>query len=182
MNQTKIIGALLLLLPVLGGCQTLDSLLQVQKPTASLNGVSFGQVSLDAAELLFDVEIHNPYTLDLPLLNVDYDLKTDGQALLTGAAEVATTIPAKSSQAVTLPVSFNYVDLLRAMMSLKDVRPGSQIPYAAKAGLSVDSPVGGTIRLPLKKEGTLNMPTLEDAAGTNWMELLQTGKKLIDQQ
>jgi LEA14-like dessication related protein len=157
--------------------------MQYEKPTATLNGVSFGQVSLDAAELLFNVEIHNPYALDLPLLNVDYDLQSDGQALLNGAADVATTIPAKSAKTVTLPVNFKYLDLLKALTSLKDVRPGSQIPYVAKVGLSVDSPVGGTIRLPLTKEGTLDVPTIEDAAGTNWMDLLRSGKKLmIDQE
>lgn len=167
---------------VLGGCETLNSLMQYEKPTASLNGVSFGEVSLEAAEILFDVEIRNPYALDLPLLNVDYDLKSGDQALLNGAADVATTIPAKSVKVVTLPVNFKYLDLLKALTSLKDVRPGSQIPYFAKVGLSVDSPVGGAIRLPLTKEGTLNVPTVEDAAGTDWMELLRSGKKLMINQ
>lgn len=183
MNRTIIVWTLLLWLPILSGCETLNSLMQYEKPTARLNGVSFGQVSLDAAELLFDVEVKNPYALDLPLLNVDYDLQSDGQALLNGAAEVATTIPAKSSQAVTLPVNFKYLDLLGALTSLKDVRPGSQIPYTAKVGLSVDAPGVGTMRLPLTKAGTLNIPTIEDAAGTNWMDLLRSGRMLlIDQE
>ena len=166
----------------LSGCDTLNSLMQYEKPTASLNGVSFGEVSLESAQLLFDVDIKNPYALGLPLLNVDYHLQTGEKPLLNGAADVATTIPAKSTKAVTLPVNFKYLDLLKALTSLKDVRPGSQIPYAAKVGLSVDSPVGGTIRLPLAKKGMLNVPTIEDAAGTNWMELLRSGKKLMINQ
>jgi len=165
---------------MLGGCETLDSLLQYEKPTATLNGVSFGDVSLEAAEVLFDVQIRNPYALDLPLLNVDYDLQSDGHALLNGKADAATVIPAKSAQAVTLPVTFNYRDLLGALAFLKDVRPGSQIPYTAAVGLSVDTPVAGPLRLPLSKDGTLTIPTLQDAAGADWQELLQSGRNLLN--
>ena len=182
--MSKVFNPILMLsVLVLGGCETLNNLMLFEKPTASLNGVSFGEVSLEAAEILFDVEIRNPYALNLPLLNVDYDLQSGDQALLNGAADVATTIPSKSVKVVTLPVNFKYLDLLKALSSLKDVRPGSQIPYSAKVGLSVDSPVGGEIRLPLTKEGTLNVPMIEDATGTDWIRLLRSGKKLlIDQE
>lgn len=162
----------------LGGCDTLNSLMQYEKPTANLMGVSFGDVSLKEAQLLFNVEIKNPYALALPLLNVDYDLQSAGQPLLDGKADLATTIPAKSARVVTLPVSFKYTDLLNAITSLKDVRPGSQIPYTAKVGIGLDSPVVGNIRLPLTKEGTLDVPTIEDIAGTDWKELLKDGKYL----
>ena len=173
---TLVLAAFLMLF--LGGCDTLNSLMQYEKPTANLTGISFGNVSLDAAELLFDVEIKNPYALGLPLLNVDYDLQSSGQALLNGKADLATTIPAKSSKVVTLPVSFKYLDLLNALTSLKDVRPGSQIPYTAKVGLGIDSPVVGNMRLPLTKEGMLDVPTVEDIAGTDWKKLLKDGKYL----
>ena len=163
---------------LLSGCDTLNSLMQYEKPTANLTGVSFGEVSLKEAQLLFNVEIKNPYALDLPLLNVDYDLQSDGLPLLNGKADLASAIPAKSSKVVTLPVSFKYLDLLNAVASLKDVRPGSQIPYTAKVGLGIDSPVAGNIRLPLNKEGTLNIPTAQDMAGTDWKKLLQDGKYL----
>ena len=159
-----------------GGCETLNSLMQYEKPTATLTGVSFGTVSLNAAELLFDVEIKNPYALPLPLLNVDYDLQSGDNPLLMGKADLATTIPAKSSKVVTLPVSFDYLDLLSALKSLKGVRPGSQIPYTAQVGLGLDSPVVGAMRLPLSKEGTLTVPTVKDMVGTGWKELLQNVK------
>lgn len=37
---------------------------------------------------------------------------------------------------------------------------GSKIPYSAELGLSVDTPALGLIRLPLKKEGELVLPTV----------------------
>ncbi len=170
--------AVLMSLILFSGCQALDSLMQYEKPTASLAGVSFGDVSLNEAQLLFNVEIKNPYALDLPLLNVDYDLQSSGHPLLNGKADLATTIPAKSSKTVTLPISFKYLDLLSALSNLKDVRPGSQIPYTAKVGLGLDSPIVGNMRLPLNKEGTLKVPTVEDMAGTDWKKLIESGKYL----
>lgn len=179
MNKKWITAVLLTVsMFLLFGCDTLNSLMQYEKPTANLTGVSFGDVSLKDAQLLFDVEIKNPYALDLPLLNIDYDLQSGGLPLLDGKADLASAIPAKSSKIVTLPVSFKYLDLLNAIASMKDVRPGSQIPYTAKVGLGIDSPVTGNIRLPLNKAGTLEVPTVEDMAGIDWKKLLQDGKYL----
>ena len=175
----RTITVLLAMLAVLSsGCDTLNSLMQYEKPTANLTGVSFGDVSMDAAQLLFDVEINNPYALSLPLLDVDYVLQTGGNPLLSGSADLATTIPAESSKVVTLPVAFNYADLLTAMKSLKDIRPGSQIPYAANVGLGIDSPVLGAMRLPLKKEGTLDVPTVEEMMKIDWQGLIKDSKIL----
>ena len=60
---------------------------------------------------------------------------------------------------MSLPAKINYLDMLRA---LKSIRPGSKIPYKADLGLSVNTPSLGLIRLPLKKEGEVVLPTLSD--------------------
>jgi len=69
-------------------------------------------------------------------------------------------VPAKSSTTVSLPATINYIEMLKA---LKGVRPGSKIPYGAELGLSVDTPALGVIRLPLRKEGELVLPTISGA-------------------
>lgn len=171
-------GVLTTAMLVFSGCDTLNSLIQLEKPTASLTGVSFGDVSLKQAELRFDVEIKNPYSVALPLLNLDYSLQSGGLPLLVGKADIASTIPAKSSKVVTLPANFKYLELLNALRAFKDVQPGSQIPYIADLGLSIDSPVAGTLRLPLSKQGTLTIPTVEDITDMDWRKLLQEGRYL----
>ena len=85
---------------VLSGCDALNSLMQYEKPTATLTDVSFGEVSLESAQLLFDVDIKNPYSMGLPLLNVDYDLQTSGNPLLKGAADLASVGPRRRTQQV----------------------------------------------------------------------------------
>ena len=49
------------------------------------------------------------------------------------------------------------------LKALKGVRPGSKIPYGAELGLSVDTPAMGLIRLPLKKDGELILPSISGA-------------------
>jgi LEA14-like dessication related protein len=131
--------------------------LKLKKPAAQLTGVKFEEVKLDSAMLLFDVEVDNPYPVALPLTDFDYGLSTGAQTFLSGHANSKTTVPAKSTRIVTLPATINYMEMLRA---LKGVRPGSKIPYKAALGLSVNAPAWGRIRLPLKKEGELVLPSV----------------------
>jgi LEA14-like dessication related protein len=147
------------------GCETMQHGLNLKKPTAQMTGLKFENVKLNSATLLFDVEVHNPYPVALPLMNLDYGLSSGAEPFLTGSADLQTTVPAKSKKTVSLPANINYLDMLRA---LKAIRPGSKIPYKADLGLSVDTPALGLIKLPLKKEGEVVLPTL---SGTNINDL-----------
>jgi LEA14-like dessication related protein len=159
------------------GCAQMREMLDLQTPQGRVTGVSLHDVSLEAATLLFDVEVENPYAVPLPLANLDYSLASAGQAFLAGKAALQGTVPAGSTKTVKLPAKVTFIELLKAV---KDVRPGSLVPYLAELGLSVDVPSAGPLRLPLKKEGKLPVPaapeveiksidwskmTLDEAAG-----------------
>jgi len=141
------------------GCETIQHALSLTKPTARMTGLKFQDVKLDSATLLFDVEVDNPYSVALPLLNLDYELSSGADPFLTGSADLQTTVPATSKKTVSLPANINYLNMLKA---LKGIRPGSKIPYKADLGLSVDAPALGLMRLPLKKEGEIVLPTVSD--------------------
>ena len=160
----KLLNILILLLLFLmtfffTSCETMNQVLNLQKPTARMTGLKFENVMLDSATLLFDIEVDNPYPVALPLMNLDYGLSSGAEPFLTGSAELQTTVPAKSKKTVSLPANINYLDMLKA---LKGIRPGSKIPYKADLGLSVDAPALGLMRLPLKKEGEIVLPTVSD--------------------
>ena len=142
------------------GCESLQQVLNLQKPTAQLVGVKFGGVSLEGAQLIFDVDINNPYPAPLPLLNIDYNLTSRDSNLFSGSADLEGTIPAKSSRVLSLPVNIKYLDLIKAF---KDIRPGSAIPYKADIGLGLDAPALGKLRLPLDRQGILNVPDIPEA-------------------
>jgi len=160
MNRKRFFVLAVALVPVFSaGCETMQEALNLKKPSARLTGLKFEDVKLDAAILLFDVEVDNPYPIALPLMNLDYGLSSGAQPFLTGRTALQTIVPARSKKTVSLPASINYMDIFRA---LRGIRPGSRIPYKADLGLSVDTPALGLIRLPLKKEGELVLPTVSD--------------------
>ena len=144
--------SLVALLSLLGGCGLLE-----QKPTARIVGMSLQDVNLQDATVAFDVEVSNPYAVPLPMVNVDYALARQGGAsFLTGEAPLQGTVPAGGSRRVTIPARVVYSQLLNV---LQNVRPGQVLPYAAEMGLSLDAPAVGALRVPLRKEGNLPIPT-----------------------
>lgn len=159
---------------MLAGCDAMQAL-GLQKPTAQLKGLRFDKVSLEAATLVFDVEVDNPYPVALPLTNMDYGLTSNAKPLLSGKADAAGSIPARSSQTLSLPVSVSYLDLFNAF---KGIKPGVSIPYKAEMGLSMDTPALGNLRLPLQKAGELAVPSIPDLNSIDWKsKILDTIKK-----
>jgi LEA14-like dessication related protein len=147
------------------GCDTLQNM---QKPKASLKGVKLADISLESASLLFDVEIANPYSVDLPMVNVDYGVVSNANKLFSGKADITGIVPANSTKMISLPAKVSYMDVARAF---KGVSPGSKIPYQADVGLSVNAPVLGVIRLPLNKTGELDVPAIPKASDIEKMLL-----------
>jgi len=165
---TLFVGSLLLI--PLGSCSEVQNILNIQKPTASLKGFSFGDVSLDAATLLFDVEVKNPYPVDMPLLDMKYQLNSNGNKLFDGITQAAGSIAAKDSKVIPIEANISYLDLVKA---LKDVRPGSVIPYDANVELNVDAPGLGVVPIPIGKKGKVQVPDIPNTKDVNWGDLLQ---------
>ncbi len=154
MKTTRLIAMFAVLLPAfLSGCQTLEQ--AFLKPTASVKDITFGKISLESATLLFDIELENPYTFDLPLLNITYAVSSEEQLLFSGGADLQTMVPAKSKQTVSLPVQVGYKDVFNAF---RGFATKLKIPYEAEVGLSFDTPVAGKISIPLKKTGQISVP------------------------
>jgi LEA14-like dessication related protein/precorrin-6B methylase 2 len=151
---TKKILLLVLTLGLLGGCETKPEAVSVKKPTAQMMGLALKNVKPNAATLIFDVEVDNPYPVGLPLTSLSYTLASDANTFTSVADELQTTVPANSKQTVSLPAKVNY----RGMLKTLGVKPGSKISYKAELLLSVDAPGLGSVQLPLSNEGELALP------------------------
>jgi LEA14-like dessication related protein len=140
------------------------------KPTAEITGVKLDKLSLDKADLTVDVNVHNPYSFDLPLANADYAMSSGGSEFLTGSAELQGTIPAMGSKIVSVPVSVPFLNLLKAVMGIK---PGKVISYETDLKLWVNVPAVGPVGVPLKHESKLPVPALPEisVAGIKWEKL-----------
>lgn len=153
-----IAGIITLLATFTGGCQAMQGYLKdAQKPSARVVGTHLADLKPDAADLVFDVEVTNPYSAALPLTNLDYALASGGKPFLTGKAPVQGNVPANGTKTVSLPARMNFAQVLQA---LEGVRPGAVVPYDADLRLSADAPVVGTVTLPLKKSGQVPIPAV----------------------
>ena len=148
-----LVAVVLALLPA--GCAELRRTLGIDTPSAKVVGMNLKDIGVEAATLVFDVEVTNPLAVPLPLANLDYALASGGQGFLSGKAPLEGTVPAGGARSLQLPVQIRYAELLKA---LSGVQPGTVVPYEAEVGLSVEPPAGGPLRLPLKKEGQVPVP------------------------
>jgi LEA14-like dessication related protein len=141
---------------LVAGCQTLESILQTApKPAARIIGTELKNLSLDRIDLVFNVEVANPYAVDLPLLDLAYNVSSGGTSLLQGSIKPSGAVPARGTSVIQLPARITFASLIR---TLKGVRPGSVVPYKADLTLGVDAPVVGRLTLPLSKSGELPVP------------------------
>ncbi len=163
--------SILILAFFMTSCASISEILaNSDKPTVKIIGTKLQDLTLEKVNLMFDVEIHNPYSLPLPLSNLQYSLTSKGEKFLDGKADVQGLIPAQNSKVVQIPVGIPFVPVLQA---LKQVKPGAVVPYDAKLDLSVDAPGVGPINLPLEKEGELPIPAIPKVELTNiqWQEM-----------
>ena len=153
------------------GCEAVQAVLSSDlRPTASVKGARLGDLNLDGAQLLFDVEVSNPYSVPLPLLDVMYTLSSDGNQFLTGQADVGGTIPANGSKTVSLPAAVEFAKLLNV---LKNVKPGSVVPYTATMEFGADAPGVGRIGVPVTRKGELPVPSVPrvELTSVRWKDL-----------
>jgi LEA14-like dessication related protein len=168
-NKFAVVIVVALLLVSAGGC--------TQKPTAAITGMKLQGMSLTDVTMLFDVKVDNPYLVALPLGNLDYALASQGQQFLNGDSKIQGTIPAQGSKTLPVPVKVNFLKLINAV---KGARPGASIPYKADMGLSLDVPIMGAMRVPMSKEGSLDIPTKADMLNKAKASLLDRLKGMAE--
>ncbi|MBI1369549.1 MAG: hypothetical protein GC162_12955 [Planctomycetes bacterium] len=163
---------------LVGGCKSMESMLGSQKPSASVQDVHFSNLSMDHVDVVFDVKIDNPYSLPLPLVDLDYALASGDSPFLDGKADVGGTVPANGSRTVQLPATISFTKLLSAV---KNVKPGSLVPYKAQLNLKADAPVVGPMTLPISKSGEVPVPAVPqvELAGVEWKNLSLTSAAAV---
>ena len=133
------------------------SAMQLQKPTAAVTGMQVQGVDSNGFTMNFDVDVSNANSVALPLAATDYKIGLAGVNIVQGKAKPEGSIPANGSRSISLPVTLTYENLLAAEQAI--VKTGGDVPYALDAGLSLDtgSPLMGSVRVPLKYDGTLKL-------------------------
>ncbi len=160
---------------VLVGCAAVREIASqaLARPSADVTGVRLTNVTLSSADLAFDVAITNPMSVPVPLVDVAFSLASSGSPFVEGVTAFDRSIGAGATETVTLPVSLDYVELVRTLAS---VRPGQVVPYDASLTLSLSIPGGQALRLPLSRRGEVPVPDAPDVgiSGIRWDELSLT--------
>lgn len=166
LKKTSVVKAVLLLASLaagfwMTGCSAIG-MAGIEEPDVRLMGVDVGSLALDSAELLFDFEVDNPNTRALVLDGVAYRLNLEGERLLDGRRGQRLEIAARDRSRVTLPVIVRYEDLARALRSLRQEKRPS---YELQADFEFDTPILGTLVVPVTQKGRVPLDRLTGLLG-----------------
>ena len=141
-------------------------------------------LSLNSLDLVFDIEITNPYGVKLPIVELNYAVGSGELQLLQGGITTLENVPANGSRVIQVPAS---LDFAAALQTLSNVSPGSILPYHAEINIAVDAPFIGAINLPLKHEGEIPIPAVPyislasfDVGVMTWDEVRATAKLRVE--
>lgn len=132
------------------GCASLSEI--VERPTARVVAGEITSLSFDRAELTFEVEVTNPNPVRVRLSGIDYELFFEESSFLRGATDEELEIAANGTSTVRIPVGVGYTDLIESVRGLSDRR---ETAYRLAAGIGVDVPALGRVRLPVERSGTI---------------------------
>lgn len=153
-----LLAALLLVL----GCAALKEIVNIQQPTLDVKQVRFTDLSFEALDLAFDINIQNPNPLGISLAGFDYDFLLNDASFLKGKQDSQMTIASMGASMVTIPLSLKFNDLYNTYKALQNQ---DSTAYKIGCGLTFDLPVLGIMRLPVSKTGhlpLLKLPKIAD--------------------
>ena len=137
-----------------------------QRPEVELEGIGLGSIGLQGGTLNVNVLVRNPNSFGFQADRLDYQLflrrpdAAPGDSAWTELAEGTydekIEIGARSTERVTIPVSFSFSDLAEARRSL--LRSGS-VQYRAVGTVDARTSFGHR-RVPFRKTGTFTMSGL----------------------
>lgn len=164
-RTTPILVALMVLV---AGCAGV--MREVPRPSAEVRDVSLSGLSLESVTLRWTLRVTNPYTVSLPINEVDYRLDAQGRRFLRGTLRPETSVPAGGSARVPLEVEVPF-DRLRA--TLESLEPGGVVPYRASLVLQVEAPVVGPVSIESRTDGEFPVPAAPGVrlGSVGWEEL-----------
>jgi len=137
----------------------------VKQPTARFTEMNVADITSQGFTMAFDLEVHNPNAVALPISAADYKVNIGGVKVADGKATPAGTIPANGSIPVKVPVTMTYENLLAAEKAI--VAAQGSVPFKLDGNLKFSggasnalTDIMGGLSVPLKYEGVLDVTEL----------------------
>ncbi|ONK79773.1 uncharacterized protein A4U43_C01F9930 [Asparagus officinalis] len=136
-----------------------DKIADMPKPEATMTDVSIKKFTREAATFDGEVSVNNPYSKRLPICEISYTLKSDGQVIASGTIADPGWIEASGVTKLEVPINVPYNFLVSLM---KDIGRDWDIDYELEVGLTIDLPAIGNFTIPVSSKGEMKLPTLSD--------------------
>ena len=159
----RVLLYILIFLFMLSSCKEAAYLLQqldVKEPNASVQEVKLTALSLQKADILFDIAVENPNSMGIHLSGLDYDLQFNKASFLKGQKEKDLHIPARGKSNIQIPLTLTYSEVYKVVKSFADL---DTIPYRLDLQIGVKVPVLGKLKIPVTKKGSvpnIKMPSI----------------------
>lgn len=155
MSIRRTIGIGLVALVGLSACAAFDREVEKRTPEASVDSVRIAGFDFDAARILVDLRVDNPNAIAIDIAGLDYELRLDGEHALSGDSAEQTSIPARGSGNLAVPITLDYRDLYDRFAGLQG---RNTVDYAIDMGVMVDVPLLGQRRVPVSTSGSVPVP------------------------
>lgn len=159
--KEKIIACLqiALLTGCLSACASLPESL-VSTPSVELSNVQVVGLGFKSQTFLLSFNVANPNPFPLPVRNVGYGLKLDGQRFASGETPSKFTIPADGDASFAISVDLNLLQTAPQLLAI--VRDGTRrdVSYELEGRFGVDIPLTPIIKYHNSGRIRLNSDTL----------------------
>ncbi|MGB5411033.1 MAG: LEA type 2 family protein [Woeseiaceae bacterium] len=130
--------ALLLALPLLGACATVQN--SLVPPQVSLRSVQVERLDFRKQTFLLAFDVTNPNPVSLPIKSVSYGVKLDGISFASGETSSNFSIPAGGDTEFTISANLDLLNTAPALLAIVRDATHSSIPYQLDGALGVDIP------------------------------------------
>lgn len=136
---------IVLLMACLSACASIPENL-VSTPNVKLSNVQVVGLGFDSQTFLLSFDVDNPNSFPLPVKNIDYGVKLDGQRFASGETVCDFTVPANGDANFAISVDLNLLQTAPQLLTI--VRDGTRqdIPYELEGRFGVDIPLIPTIK------------------------------------
>ena len=123
----------------LSGCASVPESL-VSSPSVSLRNVQVVGLGFSGQTFLMSFDVANPNAFPLPIRNVDYAVKLDGQRFASGETASEFTVPANGSTSFAISVDLNLLRTAPQLLSIARDSSQREIKYELDGRFAIDTP------------------------------------------
>ncbi len=134
-----------LLISCVSACASMPESL-VSSPSVKLSNVQVVGLGFNSQTFLLSFVVANPNPFPLPVSNVGYGVRLDGQRFASGETASKFTIPADGDASFAISVDLNLLQTAPQLLSIVQGGTGHDINYELEGRFGVDIPLAPTLK------------------------------------